>query len=239
MSNNKFIVVEGIDGSGKTTFITNLVATIKKHFPEQEVVVVSGLRCVATGERLCESISSLTKEKLENYEIKEVIAAKAAEVHELSEAVITTHLNAGKVVIFDRWIPSYMAYQVIAEGTDVAVAAYDRLLALYEKLNPTVAWMDTDPDLAYEATRVRGGMKYHDLKGKEHFKASSDAFFEFFYGRSREYPITPMTQQPSATPLRRHVRMVRAAEHYESDAAFYRQQQEAAIVTVMGLVGLK
>ena len=104
MKNGKFIVLEGADGCGKTTQINLL----KKHYPEAVFVREPG--GTLAGEKIREIL--LSKEKIPLYGITEVLLFAAARAQLLQEKIIPA-LNAGKLVISDRFLLSSLVFQGI------------------------------------------------------------------------------------------------------------------------------
>ena len=113
-----FIVMEGPDGSGKTTQINLLEQYLKE----------AGYECLITrepggtviGEEVRELI--LNPEYKEMYPVTEMLlyaASRAQLVHE----VIGPALEAGRIVISDRFVDSSIVYQGIARNLGISTVA--------------------------------------------------------------------------------------------------------------------
>ncbi len=101
---SKFIVIEGIDGSGKTTQVQKLLSS---YLAKSEMVVaVSEGGSTALGERLFEMI------KWPDFHINKAAVAYmiAAARHQLVESQIRPHLENNTNVICDRFTPSGLVY---------------------------------------------------------------------------------------------------------------------------------
>lgn len=113
-----FIVMEGPDGSGKTTQINLLEQYLKE----------AGYECLITREPGGTVIGEEVRELILNPEYKEMspvtemllyAASRAKLVHE----VIGPALEAGKIVISDRFVDSSIVYQGIARNLGISTVA--------------------------------------------------------------------------------------------------------------------
>ena len=113
-----FIVMEGPDGSGKTTQINLLEQYLKE----------AGCECLITREPGGTVIGEEVRELILNPEYKEMspvtemllyAASRAQLVHE----VIGPALEAGRIVISDRFVDSSIVYQGIARNLGISTVA--------------------------------------------------------------------------------------------------------------------
>lgn len=113
-----FIVMEGPDGSGKTTQIDLLEQYLKE----------AGYECLITREPGGTVIGEEVRELILNPEYKEMspvtemllyAASRAQLVHE----VIGPALEAGRIVISDRFVDSSIVYQGIARNLGISTVA--------------------------------------------------------------------------------------------------------------------
>ena len=113
-----FIVMEGPDGSGKTTQINLLEQYLKE----------AGYECLITREPGGTVIGEEVRELILNPEYKEMspvtemllyAASRAQLVHE----VLGPALEAGKIVISDRFVDSSIVYQGIARNLGISTVA--------------------------------------------------------------------------------------------------------------------
>ena len=114
----KFITIEGTDGAGKSTQIAMLVEFLKN----------KGIECVVTREPGGTVIGEEVRELILNPEYKEMspvtemllyAASRAQLVHE----VIGPALEAGRIVISDRFVDSSIVYQGIARNLGISTVA--------------------------------------------------------------------------------------------------------------------
>ena len=113
-----FIVMDGPDGSGKTTQINLLEQYLKE----------AGYECLITREPGGTVIGEEVRELILNPEYKEMspvtemllyAASRAQLVHE----VIGPALEAGRIVISDRFVDSSIVYQGIARNLGISTVA--------------------------------------------------------------------------------------------------------------------
>ncbi|WP_192889066.1 dTMP kinase [Vibrio bathopelagicus] len=144
MNQSKFIVVEGLEGAGKSTAINAIVETLK----------AAGVADIVNtrepgGTVLAEKMRSLVKEEHEGEKLQdmtELLLMYAARV-QLVENVIKPALDSGKWVLGDRHDMSSQAYQgggrQIARTTmeslkETTLGCFKPDLTLYLDLNPRV-----------------------------------------------------------------------------------------------------
>lgn len=107
----RFVVMEGPDGSGKSTQIGLLEEYLKENKKEYIITREPG------GTRIGEAIRGiiLNPEYREMSDVTEMLLYAASRA-QLMKDVIIPALEAGKVVISDRFVDSSMVYQGIARG---------------------------------------------------------------------------------------------------------------------------
>ena len=113
-----FIVMEGPDGSGKTTQINLLEQYLKE----------AGYECLITREPGGTVIGEEVRELILNPEYKEMspvteMLLYAASRTQLVHEVIGPALEAGKIVISDRFVDSSIVYQGIARNLGISTVA--------------------------------------------------------------------------------------------------------------------
>lgn len=108
----KFITVEGIDGSGKSTFIPKI----------REMFEALGESVVLTREPGGTPLGEALREKilLDKMDSKTELLLAFAARNEHLEQVIRPALEAGKVVVSDRFTDSTYAYQGYAKGQSLS-----------------------------------------------------------------------------------------------------------------------
>lgn len=173
-----FITFEGCDGSGKSTQLR-----FAKEYLESVGIPVLATR-EPGGSVVAEKIRSiiLSTESVGMTAETELLLYTAARVQHVEEIVLPA-LEAGKVVLCDRFIDSTIAYQGVARGLgiDHVVALFESTCGLYPDLT---IWMDVDSASAFER---KGGVDEDDR-----LEAEGKSFHEKVYdGYRRAYERYP------------------------------------------------
>ena len=123
-----FISFEGIDGAGKSTHIESFGNMIKQRYPNRDVVMTRE----PGGTQLGEQLRVLLLEAPMNLETEALLMFAARREH--IAQVIEPALQAGKIVISDRFTDASFAYQGGGRGLSLA------------KLNDLEKWVQGRPD---------------------------------------------------------------------------------------------
>jgi len=161
-----FITLEGVEGSGKTTVAKRLIDQLTAD--EYDVLYTRE----PGGNKIAEQIRDviLNKENTAMADRTEVLLYAAARYQHLVD-VITPALEAGKVVICDRFVDSSIAYQGHARGVGVdQVATINQFatkgltpdLTLFIDVTPEVGLARINQDANREINRLDlEGLKFH------------------------------------------------------------------------------
>lgn len=165
--NSKFIVIEGLEGAGKTSAREVVVATLRA-FGVDNVVFTRE----PGGTPLAEKLRELFKrgadgeKPTDKAELLMLYAARA----QLVETVIQPALASGAWVVGDRHDLSSQAYQGGGRGIDAALLAALRDAALGEFRPDLTLYLDLPPALGLQRARQRGAL--------DRIEQESLAFFE-------------------------------------------------------------
>lgn len=149
---SKFIVIEGLEGAGKSTAINHINSVLTKH----------GVKDIIStrepgGTPLAEAMRSLVKEPHPEEELtiqSELLLMYAAR-SQLVERVIKPALAAGKWVIGDRHDLSSQAYQGGGRGlSEIMIPIKNAVLGSF-KPDLTI-YLDIDPTLGLSRAAARG-----------------------------------------------------------------------------------
>lgn len=156
----RFITFEGLDGSGKTTVIRNVISHFD-HFPEIGSFMYSR---EPGGNQIAEAIRRvILDEKFVNMDARtEVLLFAAARRQHLVENVLPA-LNEGKIVMSDRFVDSSLVYQ--GAGRKVGMDAVKQInqfatngltpeLTIYFEIDPKVGLQRIQKNRQDEVNRL-------------------------------------------------------------------------------------
>ncbi|MEZ9242877.1 dTMP kinase [Vibrio lentus] len=175
MNQSKFIVVEGLEGAGKSTAINAIVETLK----------AAGVADIVNtrepgGTVLAEKMRSLVKEEHEGEKLQdmtELLLMYAARV-QLVENVIKPALNSGKWVLGDRHDMSSQAYQ--GGGRQIARTTMESLKeTTLGGFKPDLTlYLDLDPRVGLERARGRGELDRIEKMDISFFDRTRERYLE-------------------------------------------------------------
>ncbi|MDO6497237.1 dTMP kinase [Photobacterium sanguinicancri] len=180
--NGKFIVIEGLEGAGKSTAIKQVVATLAAqgiHDPQSTRE--------PGGTPLAEQMRTLVKEGHPDEpltDMAELLLLYAARI-QLVENVIKPALNSGRWVVGDRHDMSSQAYQGGGRGFDKALMENLRDTVLGDFRPDFTIYMDIDPVLGLERARGRGELDRIEQMNVDFFHRARARFLELSENDSR------------------------------------------------------
>ncbi|MDV2440427.1 dTMP kinase [Acinetobacter gerneri] len=186
-----FISFEGTEGVGKTTLIQKL----HQHFQQKGIDVV--LTREPGGTPLAEQIRSLLlsvnhDEKMAND--TELLLMYAARAQHL-ENVIIPALNAGKVVLCDRFSDSSFAYQCAGRGLSP-----EKLQLLNQnfvsKMPDITFWLDAPIELGMTRARERGALDRFEQEKVSFFEKVRSGFEHIQQNEPQRMKRLDATQSP-------------------------------------------
>ncbi|MFA0085934.1 dTMP kinase [Vibrio sp. 10N.261.51.F12] len=153
MSQAKFIVIEGLEGAGKSTAI----ATLRSELEKAGISHITNTR-EPGGTTLAEKMRALVKEEQADEALQdrsELLLMYAARI-QLVETVIKPALAQGTWVIGDRHDMSSQAYQGGGRQIDQGTMQSLKKIALGDFKPDFTLYLDIDPRLGLERARGRG-----------------------------------------------------------------------------------
>lgn len=168
-----FIVVEGLEGAGKSSAIAIIEQSLKEH----------GCRFISTrepgGTPLAEAMRSLVKSVTEEkVTIETELLLMYAARSQLIETVIKPNLEQGVWVIGDRHDLSSQAYQ--GGGRQIPEAVFEPIRQLVLKgFEPELTlYMDIDPKIGLERAKGRGDLDRIELEQLDFFQRTRARYLQ-------------------------------------------------------------
>jgi len=163
----KFLVIEGLEGAGKST----AVSTVINWLAEQGITDVITTR-EPGGTKLAEKMRAIVKEVdteealTGSAELMLMYAARA----QLVENVIKPALAKGQWVVGDRHDLSSIAYQGGGRGFDIGVLNTLRQVAIGDFKPDMTLLLDIDPAVGLQRAKVRGELDRIELEQLSFFQ---------------------------------------------------------------------
>jgi dTMP kinase len=148
----RFLVVEGLEGAGKSTAITTIKNYLANFIPNIVLTREPG------GTRIGEAIRQLLKDKVEGETLDgrcELLLLYAARV-QLVEQLIRPALNQGTWVLADRFELSTYAYQGWGRGLDINMINQLSCFCLSTLKPDLILYMDIEPEQGLLRVKKRG-----------------------------------------------------------------------------------
>ncbi len=175
MMKANFIVVEGLEGAGKSTAIKTVLDTLKQAGIENIVNTRE-----PGGTPLAEKMRALVKEEHEGEELKdmtELLLLYAARV-QLVDNVIKPALANGQWVVGDRHDLSSQAYQGGGRQIDASLMKNLRDTTLGDFKPAFTLYMDIDPCIGLERARGRGELDRIEKMDISFFERTRERYLE-------------------------------------------------------------
>lgn len=173
MNNSKFIVIEGLEGAGKTSAIQTVIDTLK----EQGIINLAFTR-EPGGTPLAEKLRELIKQGIDGEKVTdkaELLMLYAARV-QLVENVIKPALAEGKWVIGDRHDLSSQAYQGGGRGLDKDLMLSLRNTVLGDFRPDLTLYLDLDPAIGLARARARGELDRIEKESMDFFYRTRERY---------------------------------------------------------------
>ncbi len=175
MNNAKFIVIEGLEGAGKSTAISEVLACLKRNGISDLIQTRE-----PGGTVLAEKMRALVKEDGDEalQDTSELLLMYAARI-QLVETVIKPALEQGKWVVGDRHDLSSQAYQGGGRQIDSQVMGSLKQIALGEFKPDFTLYLDIEPRLGLERARGRGELDRIEKMDISFFERTRAKYLEF------------------------------------------------------------
>jgi len=188
-----FITFEGIDGSGKTTQVRLLADKLRS----QGYKVLRTAEPGGTGIGL--AIRSLLLESIESIDPLTEFLLFSASRAQLLKTAIRPYLEAGGVVIADRFSDSSIAYQGYAGGADV-IKLLNISAAIVGSTVPTITFLlDVPLGAGLFRQRLHGNVPDRiEGRGRDYYARVQDGYYAMVAGNPKRWVVIDASQPISA-----------------------------------------
>ncbi len=149
----KFIVLEGVEGSGKTTQLQRLQQWLSPQWPK-EVVITREPGGTQLGGELRQIL--LAHRDGEPIQARAELLLYAADRAQHVEGWIKPQLAAGAIVLCDRYTDSTVAYQGYGRGLSLELISQINQLATNGLTSDLTIWLDIDVEIGLARAKQRG-----------------------------------------------------------------------------------
>lgn len=175
---NKFITIEGGEGAGKSTQLRLLAERFPELFPGME----SCFTREPGGSTFAEELRSVIfSEGAKHLSGKGMFGLFATARQDHIERVIRPALDAGKVVICDRFAAATYAYQACAMRNPISEEFFRQYYAELDATPVVTIILDIDPNVGMQRIASRNGqdLNHFDERGLEFHEAVRDGYRRF------------------------------------------------------------
>lgn len=184
MRRGVLIAIEGIDGSGKSTFIKQIE---KRYGSEIVMTVQSGGKDPNDVERYIKAIVTDEKKAMENQ--TESLLYLAGLAHKTQHHIIPA-LEQYKMVVVDRYILSSFVHSHFMDNTDVAISKSIIEFATGGIVPDLTFLCDIDVAVAYNRILNRGNqLTKREKKGQQFYETLRDGYKKYVTEFSAEHVI--------------------------------------------------
>ena len=171
---NKFIIVEGSEGVGKSTQIR----IIEKYLQLNNIAYV--LTREPGGTTFGESIRAIILDKTnDTHELTDSLLFYAAR-YENYKRVILPALEAGKTVICDRFHYSTLVYQGIVGKNQIVLDMHDIFDPIFSKKIDCILYLVASPEVSLQRISKRSKTDKFESRGLEYLRELDAAYNSIF-----------------------------------------------------------
>ena len=186
-----FITLDGGDGCGKSTQIQRLAEKLQSQ--GHEVVCCRDPGSTPLGDAVRNIL--LNRQELHIADMTEVFLFMAAR-SQLVREVIRPALEAGKIVLSDRFLISTLVYQCYAGGVPVDALETINAVAVGETLPNLGIVLDIPYETAVQRIGYRAAPDRMERKGEEYHRRVREGFLKYAAAEPSRYVVIDATPSP-------------------------------------------
>lgn len=195
LSRGVLVTVEGIDGSGKSTLVTNLSNSLKKL--AVPIVVTKEPGGTALGKQLREILQHQTTPLTPIAEYLLFAADRAQHFHDL----VVPHLRNNYLVLSDRMADSSVAYQGFGRGLDCTILHTINTWAMQQIKPDLTIYVRITPEVALQRLHARGKLTTFEQEKEDFTRRLAHGFDTMFAQRSDVVILDGMLTPEQLTQL--------------------------------------
>ncbi|MCH2205909.1 MAG: dTMP kinase [Lentisphaerales bacterium] len=186
MDKPKFLVIEGLEGAGKSTALE----TIKAYLTEKGVKSITTCR-EPGGTLMGEAIRSIVKDQTieEKVDSRTELLLMYASRIQLVENIIKPALDEGSWVVCDRFFYSTFAYQGGGRSIDMDVIQNIHNASIGDFTPDMTIYMDISPEQGLARAAGRGELDRFEQEKVDFFKRTRQLYLELVDKRSEMVPV--------------------------------------------------
>ncbi len=189
MATGRLITIEGIDGAGKTTLAAALVAELARLGAPAELLREPG------GVELSERIRALVKDPELRIGARAEALLYAAARAQLVEQLLLPRLQAGALVLLDRFVDSSLAYQGAGRALGVERVREINLFATGGLAADRTLLLRISPDSGRARQDVRGaGADRLEQEGEDFFAAIAACYEDLVRSEPARFRVIDATE---------------------------------------------
>ena len=184
----KFIVIEGLEGAGKSTAISYIDKWLAaQNMPAEKIVYTRE----PGGTELAERMRDIVKMEVQGETLQdkaELLLMYAARV-QLVEHIIKPALANDCIVVGDRHNYSSLAYQGGGRGIDLQLIEEIKQVSLGDFKADLTLYLDIDPELGLNRARGRGELDRIERQAIDFFERTREVFLALVAGDENAFTI--------------------------------------------------
>ena len=174
-----FFVLEGVEGSGKSTLIKSLYAALESL--DHKVILTREPGGTQLGIKIREIL--LQDKTSKTSPISELLLFYADRAQHLEE-VIKPSIDENKIILCDRFIYSTIAYQCFGRGLEISLIKSLNKLVVSDHTPQGVILLDIDPNISLQRVKKRGEVDNFEKENLEFHQRIRRGYLEL----SKEFP---------------------------------------------------